>query len=45
MTITANWRLVFRPDPEQRALSESGGLIWSLVTKIVVEEVVDYHGN
>ena len=37
------FRLVFRPNHETVPKKEDGGLDWSKVTKIVIEEIVDYH--
>ena len=37
------YRLVFSPDHDPIPIREDGGLDWKLVTKIVVEEIVNYH--
>ena len=37
------YRLVFSPDHDPLPIREDGGLDWKLVTKIVVEEIVNYH--
>jgi len=45
MTITANYRLIFRPNHEPVPKTDDGGLSWSEVSRITVEEVTDYHGD
>ncbi|MET9136721.1 type II toxin-antitoxin system RelE/ParE family toxin [Streptomyces parvulus] len=39
--LTANWRLVFSPREHEE--DEQGGLNWSSVTAVTIEEIVDYH--
>lgn len=39
------YRLVFSPDHEPVPRREDGGVDWSQVTRIVILEVVDYHGD
>ena len=36
-------RLVFRPNHDPIPLKPDGGLDWSAVTSVVIQEVVDYH--
>ena len=36
-------RLIFSPDHDPIPEKEDGGLDWSQVTAIVIEEIVDYH--
>lgn len=38
-------RLVFAPDHDPVPLLDDGGIDTSLVTRIVITEVVDYHGH
>lgn len=45
VTITANYRLIFRPDHDPLPVTGDGGLSWGEVTRVTVEEVADYHGN
>lgn len=42
--LSANERLLFRIDHDPPPRDDQGGLSWQHVTKIVIEEVVDYHG-
>jgi toxin HigB-1 len=39
------YRLVFAPDHDPVPLLDDGGIDTSLVTRIVITEVVDYHGH
>ncbi|MCX5608261.1 type II toxin-antitoxin system RelE/ParE family toxin [Streptomyces sp. NBC_00047] len=39
--LTANWRLVFSPREYEE--DEQGGLKWSSVTAVIIEEIEDYH--
>lgn len=41
--LTANWRLIFKPDHDPPPTKEDGGLDWIQVTAVEVSEVVDYH--
>lgn len=41
--VSANDRLIFRPDHDPRPEREDGGLDWTQVTAVEVIEVVDYH--
>lgn len=43
MRLTDNLRLVFRPDHEPKPTKPDGGLLWSGVQRISIEELVDYH--
>ena len=43
MRVTANLRLVFRPDHQPRPIKPDGGLLWPEVRRISIEEIVDYH--
>ena len=36
-------RLVFRPNHDPIPLKADGGLDWSAVTSVIIQEVVDYH--
>jgi len=36
-------RLIFRPDHDPVPRSESGDLVWELVTHVAIIEIVDYH--
>jgi plasmid maintenance system killer protein len=36
-------RLIFKPDHDPIPLKDDGGLDWTLVTSILIIEVVDYH--
>ena len=38
-------RLIFEPDHTPRPTKPDGGLDWQQVTKVVVLEIVDYHGK
>lgn len=38
-------RLVFRPDHDPVPTKPDGGLDWTRVTRVLVTEVVDYHGR
>ena len=37
------YRLVFSPDHDPVPTKDDGGLDWKRVTKILVDEIVDYH--
>ncbi|MEW2189413.1 type II toxin-antitoxin system RelE/ParE family toxin [Streptomyces microflavus] len=39
--LTANWRLVF--SPEEYEEEDQGGLKWSSITSVTIEEIEDYH--
>lgn len=41
--VSANDRLIFRPNHDPRPEKEDGGLDWTQVTAVEVIEVVDYH--
>lgn len=41
--VSANHRLIFRPNHKPRPEKEGGGLDWTQVTAVEVIEVVDYH--
>jgi plasmid maintenance system killer protein len=43
MRVSANDRLIFRPDHDPLPRKPDGGLDWNRVTRIVILEVVDYH--
>lgn len=43
LRLTGNMRLVFIPDHEPVPTNDDGGLTWEAVTKVSIEEVVDYH--
>lgn len=45
LDLTANWRLIFRPDHDPVPRSSDGGIDLTAVTDIVIIEIVDYHGN
>jgi len=45
LDLTANWRLIFRPDHDPVPRSSGGGVDLTAVTDIVIIEIVDYHGN
>jgi proteic killer suppression protein len=39
------YRLVFEPDHDPVPMNTSGGIDWRAVSRIVIMEVVDYHGH
>lgn len=41
--LTANDRLIFRPNHDPKPVKDDGGLDWTQVTAIEVIEAVDYH--
>lgn len=41
--VTGNLRLVFKPDHDPMPTKPDGGLLWSSVQRISIEELVDYH--
>jgi hypothetical protein len=43
ISLAGKERLAFRPDHEPPPQLKSGGLDWSLITKIVIEGIGDYH--
>ena len=43
--LSGHMRLVFSPADEPLPIKEDGGLDWGAVTEIVIEEIVDYHGQ
>lgn len=43
--LTGNMRLVFTPNHEPSPTKPDGGLIWEDITKVKIEEVVDYHDD
>jgi len=45
ISLTGSYRLVFRPDHEPIPLQADGGIDRQLVTRILIEGVVDYHGD
>jgi plasmid maintenance system killer protein len=45
INVTASYRLVFRPAHDALPLLSDGGIDRRLVTRIRLEEVVDYHGD
>lgn len=36
-------RLIFQPDDDPVPRKADGGLDWSLVTRVMILEIVDYH--
>ena len=45
LDLRGSYRLIFEPDHEPVPLLDDGGIDRTLVTKIVITEVVDYHGS
>ena len=45
MDVSGNSRLVFRPDHDEPPTKRDGGLDWTRVTRIMILEVLDYHGH
>ena len=45
ISLRGSYRLVFIPDHDPLPLLPDGGINRALVTKIVITEVVDYHGR
>jgi len=45
LDLRGSYRLIFKPDHEPVPLLDDGGVARTLVTKIVITEVVDYHGR
>ena len=45
MSLWGPYRLIFLPDHDPTPLLAAGGVDRSLVTKIKITEVVDYHGD
>jgi plasmid maintenance system killer protein len=45
MSLWGPYRLIFEPDHDPVPRLPDGGLDRSLVTKILIKEVVDYHGE
>lgn len=43
--LRGSYRLIFQPDHAPVPLADAGGIDRSRVTKIVITEVVDYHGR
>ncbi len=43
VTLSGNWRLVFRPDHDPLPLLPDGGVDLERVTAIKIVEVIDYH--
>ncbi|MFE2426561.1 type II toxin-antitoxin system RelE/ParE family toxin [Streptomyces sp. NPDC059373] len=41
LRLTANWRLIF--SPTEYEMDKQGGLDWSSVTSVTIEEIKDYH--
>ncbi len=45
LDLRGSYRLIFEPDHEPVPLVDAGGIDRTLVTKIVITEVADYHGR
>ena len=45
MDVSGNYRLIFRPDYDELPTKSDGGLDWAQVTRIMILEVLDYHGH
>ncbi len=45
VTLWGSYRLVFVPDHDPMPTLDDGGIDRSRVTRILITEVVDYHGN
>lgn len=45
VSLWGQFRLVFVPDHDPMPLLDDGGIDTTLVTKILITEVVDYHGD
>jgi toxin HigB-1 len=45
LDLRGSYRLIFQPDHDPLPLLDAGGIDRSRVTKIVITEVVDYHGR
>jgi proteic killer suppression protein len=45
LDLRGSYRLIFAPDHEPVPLLDDGGIARAVVTKIVITEVVDYHGR
>jgi proteic killer suppression protein len=45
MYLWGSYRLVFQPDHDPVPELPAGGIDRALVTRIIVKEVVDYHGK
>ena len=45
MSLWGSYRLVFEADHNPLPLLDDGGIDRARVTKIVIKEVVDYHGK
>lgn len=45
VSITGPFRLIFRPDHQPLPLSAAGGLDRAAVTRVMILEVADYHGD
>jgi proteic killer suppression protein len=45
VNLWSSYRLVFEPDHNPLPLRDDGGIDRARVTKIVIKEVVDYHGK
>ncbi|MEZ5056889.1 MAG: type II toxin-antitoxin system RelE/ParE family toxin [Saprospiraceae bacterium] len=43
VNISTNFRLIFEPDHDPPPQKDDGGLNWSEVTKIRINEIKDYH--
>lgn len=43
VSISGNYRLIFRPDHDPLPRKDDGGLNWVKVTKIQINEIADYH--
>lgn len=41
--ISANYRIILKPDHTPIPKKEDGGLDWKAVTKIIITEIIDYH--
>ena len=41
--ISANYRIIFKPDHDPIPKKDDGGLDWRAVTKIKITEIEDYH--
>jgi toxin HigB-1 len=45
ISLWGSYRLVFQPDHNPVPTLKDGGIDTTLITKIEIKEVVDYHGN
>jgi proteic killer suppression protein len=44
LKLTGGLRLIFTPDHDPPPVKPDGGLDWTAVTAVRIEEIVDYHG-